>query len=516
MEYGVTDLTLDASAHIYVTGSGAAGLPFVNPIQTHAPTQESTSYVAEINPATPSIVFSSNIGGAQATELDQPTGVGADSSGNIYAAGIASCNSNNPCIAPLFPVFNALQSEPGGLSLCSTGPPCSTSDGFFLKIVPTNAPAAALSPAALTFTPQMVDTASPAQTVTVIDLGSAALTVSNVAVTGDFAITNGCATVAAAGGTCAINVTFTPTAAGTRTGTLTITDNSVGSPRTLQLTGAGGLAAATLSASSLTFAAQPLGTTSSAQQITVTNGGAVALLISHIQASGDFSENNNCGTSLSAGGSCTINVLYAPTSAGAGTGTLTITDNASNSPQAVALTGTGTAATIGLGLPAGGSSSATVTAGQTAKYTLAIGGAGMSGTATLSCSGAPTGANCSVPATVTLNPTTASTFTVMVATIARAGGMSYQRWYPRGFQPVPWLWAMALMGVLALFRTATRQRTRWSRLRFAPLLAIVVCACGGGSSTQPSTGTQAGTYTVTVTATAGSSSQSQKLTLKVN
>jgi len=97
----------------------------------------------------------------------------------------------------------------------------------------------------------------------------------------------------------------------------------------------------TVSPSSLTFASQTVGSSSASQAVTLSNTTASAVAISSIAASGDFSQNNNCGSSLAGGGSCTINVTFTPTAAGTRSGTLTITDSAANSPQTVTLSGTG-------------------------------------------------------------------------------------------------------------------------------------------------------------------------------
>ncbi|HXO60827.1 MAG TPA: hypothetical protein VN850_03355 [Candidatus Acidoferrales bacterium] len=143
---------------------------------------------------------------------------------------------------------------------------------------------------------------------------------------------------------------------------------------------------------------------------------------------------------------------------------------------------------------------------------LAIGGAEISGTATVSCSGAPTGAICSVPGTVAFNSTAPTSFMVSVSTTARSSWL-----FPRGFKSVPWLWAFTLIAALALLNSRMSRQLCWARLRFVPLAAVLIYGCGGGSTTtQNSNGTQAGTYTVTVTATSGSTSQTQKLTLIVN
>ncbi len=100
-------------------------------------------------------------------------------------------------------------------------------------------PAVTSSPANLTFAGETVGTASAAQTVTLTNSGTAALSITAVAASGDFADTSACGPSIAAGASCMISVTFTPTAAGTRTGTLTVTDNASSSPQTVALSGGG-------------------------------------------------------------------------------------------------------------------------------------------------------------------------------------------------------------------------------------------------------------------------------------
>jgi len=75
--------------------------------------------------------------------------------------------------------------------------------------------------------------------VTLSSTGNAALNISSIAVSGDFAQTNSCGTSVAASANCQINVTFTPTAIGTRTGSVTITDKAAGSPHNVSLSGTG-------------------------------------------------------------------------------------------------------------------------------------------------------------------------------------------------------------------------------------------------------------------------------------
>jgi hypothetical protein len=104
---------------------------------------------------------------------------------------------------------------------------------------------------------------------------------------------------------------------------------------------AGGTSA-TLAANpaSLAFSSTVVNTSSAAQNVTVSNSGSAAGAVSSVTASGDFSQTNTCGTSIPAGGSCTVSVTFRPTTSGSRTGTLTVSSNASNPTLSVALTGT--------------------------------------------------------------------------------------------------------------------------------------------------------------------------------
>jgi hypothetical protein len=94
------------------------------------------------------------------------------------------------------------------------------------------------APGSLSFAGTVVGSTAAAQTVTVTNSGTTAAAVSSVAVTGDFSQTNNCASIAV-GGSCAVTVSFTPTASGARTGTLTVTSNANNSPATVALSGSG-------------------------------------------------------------------------------------------------------------------------------------------------------------------------------------------------------------------------------------------------------------------------------------
>src|SRR5207244_3900870 len=135
-----------------------------------------------------------------------------------------------------------------------------------------------LAPTSLDFGNQLLATTSAPMTVTLTNTGAAALTINSFAPSGDFAATStgasACPTspaTLAAGGTCTINVTFTPTASGARTGTLSLADNASGSPQIMTHTLSLPAALPILAPTSLDFGNQPLATTSTPMTVTLTN-----------------------------------------------------------------------------------------------------------------------------------------------------------------------------------------------------------------------------------------------------
>src|SRR6202020_1885300 len=199
-----------------------------------------------------------------------------------------------------------------------------------------------VSPTSLTYPVQLLGTSSASQPITFTNSGSLPFTISSIAITGtnlkDFSQTNNCGTSLAGNASCTINVTFKPTSVNTRTAAVTITDGATNSPQTVTLTGLA--TAVSLSPTSLTFAAQKVGTSSSPQTITLTNAsGQSAITINSIAIAGtdpkDYTQTNTCGTSVAAKGNCTISVTFKPTVTGTRTANVTIRDNAGASPQTV-------------------------------------------------------------------------------------------------------------------------------------------------------------------------------------
>jgi hypothetical protein len=214
------------------------------------------------------------------------------------------------------------------------------------------------APTALNFGSTPTGATSAAQTVTVSNPTNAAAGVSGISVSGDFKQTNNCGSSIAANGSCAVNVTFSPTATGARTGSLTV--NAGGITNTVSLSGTGTAPGPVLSPNpgSLAFAGTVVGAHATPQTVTVTNTGTTGATVSGVSVTGDFSQTNNCA-SVAVGASCAVTVTFTPTTGGTRTGTLTVTSNANNSPTTVGLSGSGidSSTNIAAGKPATASSS---------------------------------------------------------------------------------------------------------------------------------------------------------------
>jgi YVTN family beta-propeller protein len=171
-----------------------------------------------------------------------------------------------------------------------------------------------------------------------------------------------------------------------------------------------------------------------------------------------------------------------------------------------------------LGPATGGSTSATVSAGHTATYDLQVSPFnGLTGAVQLTCSGAPTGAACSIsPNPVTI--TGASPVPFMVDVTTMKSGIA-PRFLPRapGGAPAP-LALVGLLSLLIVFGLRKRRRALVAAPALTLVLLILLAACGGsgqGGSGSGSSGTPPGTYTLKLTATAPGISHTIPLTLNV-
>jgi uncharacterized repeat protein (TIGR01451 family) len=254
---------------------------------------------------------------------------------------------NGTSWTPALDLYNSLETP--------SGAPITASQvaGAFYS-TPAAAPTAELTPNPLAFGPVKVGTSVTSQ-LTLHNGGSADLHITGAVFGGDpdFSFDGPSSTCNPAnpltpGDSCLIGLRFTPSAAGARSGTFTLSDDAPDSPQVVNLTGTGTVPGATLTPTPLDFGAVPTASTVT-KLATLSNPGTAALAVSGISVTGDVAFSQSGGTcpaapfSLAASGSCTIGVAFAPTTVSSASGTLSVSDDASGSPQTVSLTGSGLA-----------------------------------------------------------------------------------------------------------------------------------------------------------------------------
>jgi sugar lactone lactonase YvrE len=210
----------------------------------------------------------------------------------------------------------------------------------------------AVTPGTITFGVEQLKVVSAAKTVTIKNDNTTTLTGLSVSLinTTDFAIaSNTCGTTLATKTSCTVGVTFGPQSINARKGTLVVIDSDATSPQIVGLTGTG--TEVKFSETTVAFGSVTDGTTSTPQNVTLTNLGATKLTITKGALSGtnaaDFTAPAApvCGGTVSANnGTCTLTFTFKPSIVGAESATWTLTDNGGGSPQKLTLTGTGTAA----------------------------------------------------------------------------------------------------------------------------------------------------------------------------
>jgi len=365
-----------------------------------------------------------------------------------------------------------------------------------------------LSPLALTFAQQQLNISSAAQQVILTNSGDVALTLISASITSDFSVVNACGTSLAAHSTCAFNVSFTPTATGARSGTLTVSDQF--QSQTVLLTGTGvAPPGVSLSPSSLTFAATGVGLSALPQTLTLTNNGGLPLTISNIAISPGFSiVSNSCPTTLSANSACSISIVFTPIAAGAISGALTLTDNAPGGTQIASLSGTG----IDFTLSPNGPTTATLSSGSSASYSLLLSSlSGLSGNLAFTCTGAPANSTCTVtPNVAALGGT--QTIAVTVQT-----GVTVVELTPIRRDAI-------YLALLLMLPLALRRRRALRIYSLALLLCGIVALSGCGTAARvipPGIGspsgptTPTGTYKLTVSGATAGITHSVGLTLVV-
>ena len=490
-------LKLDSNNDAYVLASSySPSFSLVNPIELWTNLDDLLVWealVVEIDPTATSQLWSTYLGGSSGS-------IGfamvLDSTANLFVTGWTSATD--------FPVTQtAFQNQYGG----------GLSDAFVLKIGPDSAPSVAFSPATLQYTSQTVGTTSDPQLALLHNMGSASLSISSISVTGDFAETDDCGSGVSAASSCTFSVTFTPTATGTRLGTIVIQDDAAGSPHVISLGGDGAAAAASLSLSSMSFSPVPLGSSSAAQSVTLSNSGSIPLQINGILVTRAFAETNSCPSVIPSGSGCVINITFIPTSFGTFRGVLTINDSAPGSPQTLNLAGIESDFSL-TGLPIKGS----IEPGDVATSLLTVTPiAGLFTSAVkLSCAGLPAQTICSLSPSAVTPGGAAATSTLTVETTGSVKGVGYGGLFEHNLLYAVWI-PLQGTGFLGLIFAGPRSRSKKYRVRMIAGLMVVSLlfntACAGVSKAR--SGPPAGAYDITVTGSSGALQHSVTLTLVV-
>jgi len=188
-----------------------------------------------------------------------------------------------------------------------------------------------------------VGLSSPSQTVDLNNVSDHSVNFSSIAAKGDYSETNTCLPTLASGQSCAITIVFTPTAKGVRTGSVTLKDNSPGSPtQVIALTGTGETLALGFTPSPLNFGSIAVGS-SSALSATLTNDGSAPVNLtgfSVMPSNGTYTQTNNCPASLAVQQSCTFQIVFTPPDVFTYKATLSVT-NSAGAAATLSMSGTG-------------------------------------------------------------------------------------------------------------------------------------------------------------------------------
>jgi len=381
-----------------------------------------------------------------------------------------------------------------------------------------------VTPARLSFASTIVGSISSAQTVTVNNTSGVAAAQLAVTISGPFAISqNTCPATLAGDASCNVVVVFSPTSTGPATGVLNIVSPSIANPANVLLSGTGSLAASLqVAPTSIDFGTTGVGLTSSPTVVTVTNSGTTTALnnLALTAPAGFQLVNNTCTATLAPGLNCTVGVEFEPAAAGPQAASLAVTSSSVSAPVAVPLSGMG----FDFAVTVSGSSSQTVAAGTSAKFTLVITPLnGSAGTFTFGCNAPPANALCIFsPSTESLNSGVTGNLTITISTGSATAAIRPQRLGAVGKV------ALACALVLLPFGLRSRRRILFSAVLFLLLggMAGGVTACthfsgniGGGGSTGGSGGggtTAPGTYSIPVTVTSTGVSHNATLSLTVD
>lgn len=202
---------------------------------------------------------------------------------------------------------------------------------------------------AINFGDQIIGTSSAQQTVFISNVGNGFVFVNTVGVAGpnaaDFQSSGICGGLVP-GASCAVSVNFNPATIGAKTAQLAIGSNAQNAA-TVNAIGLSGNGVplprplAALSATAVGFGNVIFGGTALPQTVTLTNNGSLPLLIQSATTSAEYTQANNCPTSLSPQASCTISLRFTPFGLGSRAGEFLLSSNTADSPNRVLLSGNG-------------------------------------------------------------------------------------------------------------------------------------------------------------------------------
>jgi len=228
--------------------------------------------------------------------------------------------------------------ESGGVGVTSICCVVESGASFYTPLTLT------FSSSSLNFGLLQIGLSSPSQTVTVANVSAHSVKFGSIASSGDYYQSHSCPPTMAAGQSCTITITFTPTASGTRTGAVTLKDNSPGSPvQKITLTGTGEILALGFTPASLNFGSSVVVGASSTMSATLTNDESAAVNLTGIAilpANGTYTQTNNCPASLGVQQTCTFQIVFTPPDVFTYAATLSIT-NSAGSVATLTMSGTG-------------------------------------------------------------------------------------------------------------------------------------------------------------------------------
>lgn len=498
---------------VWLTGSSRdSSFPLASPVQgtfpTYAPAATAT-ILSEFDSNLSTLQFSTYLGG---NSSGFGNAVAVDAKGLVHVAG-----------ATTYGAYMTPGAMIGQVPMPAAGYSGLTFP-YVAELDPSMANAAlCISPNAFLAFSDVAVKGAGERTVTLTSCGTQALSVGSVSTTGGVfsvpATENTCPVSLPAGQACKLKVRYAPTAIQQDTGSLSVATNAVEATQAIQLTGDGQNGSVLqASVNSLNFGAQAVGTTSTAQMVTITNQGSGPAQQLQVSLDGDsngsFKQTGNCGSTLAVGASCTVTVTYAPTAVSTADAFLDLysLDASTLSQVGVELLGSSPMNNFSLAASQGNTAMATVVAGQTASYGLAVAGVnGYKGTVTLTCANLPVNASCSInPSSVAINGAGSQLVTVSVATqLAQnsATGINLNRS------------SVILAALVMPFCFRRRKNVVGICLLLIGMCGFVGCSgssSGSGTITPPAAAKVApGTYNVQLTASDGTAKQMQTLQLVV-